>query len=325
MLRASIISVFLATAILAAGECGAQGSAASSADGTQCVAEAASVPFRSIMAMQARLDGCNFSCGCIDGVIGRRTRDAIAAWMAKPDEPVGEDDVLAAVNALGGAAGAFAVHEVTDEDAAGLTPLPATWAGKAGMASLGYETVLERLAERYHASQGAVRRLNPGILFPNPAVGERICVPRLFSGPREHAARLSISLERQLIRAYDANGRLAASFPCSVAARMEKRPVGDLRVVNAAENPNYTFDPLFFPEDAEARTLPGRLLIPAGPNNPVGTVWIGLDRPGYGIHGTPNPEDIGKTQSHGCFRLSNWNAEKLLRMIAIGTPVIVEP
>lgn len=325
MLRASIISVFLATAILAVAECGAQGTAASSAEGAQCVAEAASVPFRSIMAMQARLDGCNFSCGCIDGVIGRRTRDAIAAWMGKPDEPVGEDDVLAAVNALGGAAGAFAVHEVTDEDAAGLTPLPATWAGKAGMASLGYETVLERLAEKYHATQGAIRRLNPGVQFPNPAAGVLLAVPKPFPAPAEHAVRLSISLERKLIRAYDVNARLVASFPCSIAAKLEKRPTGELRVVNVAENPNYTFDPALFPEDPETRKLSGRLLIPWGPNNPVGTVWIGLDRPGYGIHGTPNPEDVGKTHSHGCFRMANWNAEKLLRMITIGTPVNIEP
>lgn len=320
--RATIIALLAALAAAAAPERGAPNREASLGHSQP---DAAEIPFRSVMAMQARLDGLNFSCGCVDGVMGPRTRAAIAAWRGTPDSPVGDEDILEAARALGGVEGAFAVHEVTDEDAAGLSPVPLTWAGKARMESLGHETVLERLAERYHASQGVIRRLNPGVLFPNPAVGERICVPRLFMGPREHAARLSISLERQLIRAYDANGRLAASFPCSVAARMEKRPVGDLRVANAAENPNYTFDPSLFPEDAEARTLPGRLLIPAGPNNPVGTVWIGLDRPGYGIHGTPSPEDIGKTQSHGCFRLSNWNAEKLLRMIAIGTPVIVEP
>jgi lipoprotein-anchoring transpeptidase ErfK/SrfK len=92
-----------------------------------------------------------------------------------------------------------------------------------------------------------------------------------------------------------------------------------------APSPNYTFNPEVFPESAEARELGRKLILPPGPNNPVGTAWIGLDKPGYGIHGTPRPEDVGRTESHGCFRLANWNAEYLLQLVTVGTPVRVEP
>ena len=111
----------------------------------------------------------------------------------------------------------------------------------------------------------------------------------------------------------------------SIAERVEKRPVGDLQVEVVVKSPNYTFNPELFPESAEAKTLKTRLVLPPGPNNPVGTAWIGLNRSGYGIHGTPKPEDVGITESHGCFRLANWNAEYLRQMVSVGIPVSVEP
>jgi lipoprotein-anchoring transpeptidase ErfK/SrfK len=101
--------------------------------------------------------------------------------------------------------------------------------------------------------------------------------------------------------------------------------VGTLRVVVIIRDPSYTFNPEVFPESSEGRRLRRKLLVPPGPNNPVGTAWIGLSRPGYGIHGTPRPEEVGRTESHGCFRLANWNAEHLTRLVSVGTPVVVEP
>src|SRR5690606_2965484 len=122
---------------------------------------------------------------------------------------------------------------------------------------------------------------------------------------------------------YDSATNLLAHFPCSIAARVEKRPIGQLHVLKIAENPNYLFNPSTFPESAEARQLGRKLMIPPGPNNPVGTAWIGLDKPGYGIHGTPVPEQVGRTESHGCFRLANWNATHLLQFVWSGMPVHV--
>ncbi len=92
-----------------------------------------------------------------------------------------------------------------------------------------------------------------------------------------------------------------------------------------AENPEYTFDPDLFAEDPEAAAIGRRLRIPPGPNNPVGVAWIGLDRPGYGIHGTPEPENVSRTESHGCFRLTNWDARKLVHAVRKGLPVAVLP
>ena len=135
-----------------------------------------------------------------------------------------------------------------------------------------------------------------------------------------------ISIGARVLQAFDADTNLLAHFPCSIAARVEKRPVGEtLSVVVMAANPNYTFDPEVFPESAEARQLGRKLVLQPGPNNPVGTVWIGLDKPGYGVHGTPRPEDVGRTESHGCFRLANWNAEHLFKLVTIGTPVQIDP
>jgi lipoprotein-anchoring transpeptidase ErfK/SrfK len=132
-------------------------------------------------------------------------------------------------------------------------------------------------------------------------------------------------LFEKVLQTFDENTNLLAHFPCSIAQRVEKRPIGQLRVAVLAPNPNYTFDPEVFPESAEAQELGRKLILPPGPNNPVGTVWIGLDKPGYGLHGTPHPEQVGRTESHGCFRLANWNAEYLLTMMWVGMPVYVEP
>ena len=133
-----------------------------------------------------------------------------------------------------------------------------------------------------------------------------------FLGPRANG----ISAETNLL----------AHFPCSIAARVDKRPLGEeLHITALAPNPNYTFDPAVFSESAEAQQLGRKLILQPGPNNPVGTVWLSLDKPGYGIHGTPKPEEVGRTESHGCFRLANWNAEYLLRLVSVGTPVSVEP
>ena len=135
---------------------------------------------------------------------------------------------------------------------------------------------------------------------------------------------MRVNLTQKWIRAFDANGRLLAHFPCSIGKIADKRPVGELSVAVAVKDPNYTFNPEVFPESEEGRKLGRKLVVPPGPNNPVGVAWIGLSKPGYGIHGTPVPEKVGRTESHGCFRLANWNADYLRQMVRVGTPVWIE-
>ncbi|MCX6992874.1 MAG: L,D-transpeptidase [Kiritimatiellaeota bacterium] len=287
------------------------------------LASATNLPFTTVIAIQTRLDRMNLSCGCIDGKFGEKTRNAIEVWMNNPRLSRTNATIQTAVTMLGSEEGAFAEHIVTEEAITNLTPIPPKWADKATMPTMGYETILEAVAEHYHASQAAIRDLNPDMSWPNPPAGSRLRVPNPFPAARVRAARLQISLTRKTICVLDADGAIAAYFPCTIAAKAENRPVGELKITTLVEHPNYTFDPALFAEDADARSMTTKAILSPGPNNPVGTVWIGLDKAGYGIHGTPNPEDIGKAASHGCFRLANWNAEKLVAMIKIGMPVVI--
>jgi len=288
--------------------------------GTPSESNGATTPFLNTVAIQTFLDRQNLSCGCIDGVMGARTRAALDAWKKRQGVPAAADMNVAMMGSL---ASVFTVHVVHAGDDSALVPVPRTWPGKAVVTNLGYETILEAVAEKYHASQGAIRKLNPDAPWPNPPAGTVLTVPNPEPAPGGKAARLTISLPGKVIEAWDARGALLARFPCSIAADKSKRPVGELAVAVVAPNPNYTFDPAVYMEDPEAQAVGKKLVIPPGPNNPVGVAWIGLSLPGYGIHGTPKPEDVGVTESHGCFRLANWNAAKLLNMVAIGTPVVV--
>jgi lipoprotein-anchoring transpeptidase ErfK/SrfK len=205
-------------------------------------------------------------------------------------------------------------------------PLSPTWLGKSQQTSLGYETALEWAAEQTHAHPGLIRRLNAQIQWEQIAPGTRFTAPsvgRITGLPK--AASLHVQLEAHVLEACDDAGKVIAHFPVSIASRVDKRPEGELHVTVVISNPDYTFDPETFPESTEGRELGRKLLIPPGPNNPVGVAWIGLDRPGYGIHGTPAPEKVGRTESHGCFRLANWDALTLLNLAWVGLPVLVDP
>jgi lipoprotein-anchoring transpeptidase ErfK/SrfK len=215
---------------------------------------------------------------------------------------------------------------VTANDLSRLQPLGTNWSSKAQQTRLDYETLLEMVSEKTCCHPGFLKQLNPTANWTNGLSPAILRVPNIEKlKPQTAAAFIRIRLDEKILEAFDAETNLVAHFPCSIAQRIEKRPVGELHVATIAENPDYTFNPENFPESPEARQIKSKLILSPGPNNPVGTVWIGLDKPGYGIHGTPNPEAVGRTESHGCFRLANWNAEYLLRLVSVGTPVLVEP
>ena len=274
---------------------------------------------------QLALARLGFSSGSLDGLMGPQTGGAIRAFQRREGlPPTGELNESTRAR-LPATVPALVNYTVTTNDLARLQPLSKTWLGKSQQTALDYETVLEMLAEKSWSHPAYLRRINPEVAWTNVTAGTVVQLPNVAPPPRTKAAFVRIQLEARVLQVLDASTNVVAHFPCSIAQRVEKRPAGELHVAVAAANPNYTFDPEVFPESAEARQLRQKLIIPAGPNNPVGVAWIGLDLPGYGIHGTPRPEDVGRTESHGCFRLANWNAEHLLRLVSIGTPVVVEP
>jgi len=287
--------------------------------------EATATKTGAVLDAQIALDRIGISSGSIDGVLGSQTRAALRAFQLRESlSQTGELDppTSGKLPAIGSAVTNYRVGE---EDVKRLLPLAHTWLGKSEQPRLDFESLVELIAEKNHAHPNLLRRLNAGINWSNVAVGAEVLVPTVQrEPPASKAAFLQIRLGDRILQAFDSANRLIAHFPCSIAQRMEKRPVGELRVAVVAPNPNYTFDPEVFPESTEARELGRKLVLPPGPNNPVGAVWIGLDRPGYGIHGTPKPEDVGRTESHGCFRLANWNAEYLLQLVTVGTSVRVE-
>ena len=278
-----------------------------------------------LLEAQIALSAHGISAGSIDGNGGAQTAAALRAFQMQAgleqtgwlDRPTRERLLLTAppVSRL----------DVTAADLSRLAPIPGTWLGKSQLAALDHETLVELVAESSQSHPALIRRLNPSVDWEHPAAGMRLAVPSPVPAVARRPALVRISLAGRYLRAFDGDGDLLVHFPCSIASRVEKRPVGDLHVLVAVANPDYTFDPEVFPESAEAKALDRRLRLPPGPNNPVGVAWIGLDRPGYGIHGTPRPEEVGRTESHGCFRLANWNADLLRRMAWVGLPVRVEP
>jgi lipoprotein-anchoring transpeptidase ErfK/SrfK len=281
---------------------------------------------RDTLELQIALARRAYSSGSIDGVMGAQTRAALMALQrANQLPPTGELDAVTR-SALLLDSPPLQTYVVTSNDLARLQPVSPTWLGKSQQSALDYETILELVAERGHASPTLTRKLNPGVNWTNVSAGTELKLPAVaYPEPRQKAAFVVINLTEKRLQAFGAETNLLAHFPCSIAARVEKRPAGELRVTAVAPNPDYTFNPELFAESAEARQLKTKLILPPGPNNPVGTAWISLDKPGYGMHGTPIPEQVGRTESHGCFRLANWNAEYLLQLVTIGMPVIVEP
>jgi lipoprotein-anchoring transpeptidase ErfK/SrfK len=265
-----------------------------------------------------------FSCGSIDGGRGPKSIAALRSFQASEGLPVSGELDPPTRDRLRLSRPPLNSRSFSSAELGALQPLSPSWIGRSRQTALGYQTALEMAAEEMHASPWLVRRLNPDVDWTQLTPTTAVVGPDAAAGPRPRADRLVISLGARSLTALDARGRVIAFFPVSIGRRVD-RPLGEMRVAVKVRNPAYTFDPAVFPESAEAQAVGHRLTLPPGPNNPVGLVWIGLDRPRYGIHGTPDPEQVGRTESHGCFRLTNWDALTLLDMVSIGLPVRVEP
>jgi len=289
------------------------------------------------LAVQIHLDRAGFSCSTIDGVWGRkaeralrryeasRTKDGKSAFAATPEQAY--DRYFA------DAPDPFRVVEVTQSDIDALVRIPEEPAARAELPRMGYESIKEMFAERGHLSQIALSKMNPGVDWDNVKPGLKLVIPDFPSiedeltaaergRRRPEAALVRISVTNLEVTVQGADGKCIALFPCSIAANKAKVPPhGELKVTDRVAWPNFTYTPDFTPKGRKVR----RHIWPGGENCPVGVAWMGLNLPGYGMHGTPRPESIGFTGSHGCFRLANWNAARLFAMCRSGTKVVVEP
>jgi lipoprotein-anchoring transpeptidase ErfK/SrfK len=280
----------------------------------------------SVLEAQIALARIGIGSGSIDGATGYQTRAALRAFQLRTRLPITGKLDPASRQRLILDTPPLTSYVVASNDLVRLLPVSPTWLGKSRQPRLDYSSLLELVAEMHRAHPSLIRRLNPEVNWSNATPGWSLTVPHV--PPPTLAAPLMflrIRLRDRMLTGYDRQTNLLIHFPCSIGARIEQRPLGRLQVVVTALNPVYTFNPRIFPESAEGRRLNRKLPIPPGPNNPVGVAWIGLDRPGYGIHGTPRPEDVGRTESHGCFRLANWDADWLARRVWPGLPVYVEP
>jgi lipoprotein-anchoring transpeptidase ErfK/SrfK len=283
-------------------------------------------PARDLLEAQLALARRGISPGSIDGVIGSQMRAALAAFQRS--EKLLESGRLDpnTRTRLTLDAPLLMDYVVTADDLARLQPLGKTWLAKSEQSALEYETILELVAEKAHAHPLLIKKLNPDVDWTDIEAGTVLKIPEVnYPEPVDKAARVVIHLSEKYLEAFGEETNLLVHFPCSIGAKVEKRPVGELHVADIALHPNYTFNPEVFAESPEAQAIGHKLILPPGPNNPVGIAWIGLDKPGYGMHGTPSPELVGRTESHGCFRLANWDAEYLVKLVWVGMPVKIVP
>jgi lipoprotein-anchoring transpeptidase ErfK/SrfK len=210
-------------------------------------------------------------------------------------------------------------YTIAEKDVKGpfLEKLPARMERMKGLPALGYTSAREAIAEKFHMSEALLTALNPGKNLSQS--GETIVVAAV-RGPTDKVdiARVDVDKSRQTVKAFDRNNNLLAFFPATVGSEEKPTPNGTFKVTSVDRNPRYHYNPKYnFKGVHSSRPFE----IKPGPNNPVGSIWIGISAEGYGLHGTPNPGKVSKSESHGCVRLTNWDADWLGANISKGTPV----
>ena len=194
--------------------------------------------------------------------------------------------------------------------------MPTDYAEKARLDRLAFTSTSEMLAERFHMDEAYLKELNPGVDFSLPGVRIKV----VAAGPKKTGVvtRIVADKARKQVRAYDEAGKLLAAYPATIGSTNTPSPSGEVVIERIVKNPGYTYNPkINFKQGNNDKILQ----VPPGPNGPVGTMWMALSKPTYGIHGTPEPSAIGKTQSNGCVRLTNWDAEELASMVVPGVTV----
>jgi lipoprotein-anchoring transpeptidase ErfK/SrfK len=295
---------------------------------------AAAPPPPAGLSLQVSLDRAGFSPGTIDGAPGRNTRAALQRFQeARGLQPSGTLDD-ATRQALP-ADPALTAYTLTEEDLAGpfVDRIPDDMMEKRTLEVLAYTSPAEMLAERFHTTPRLIARLNPALQWqagavlqvPNvePFVVPAVTETRNANPPdADRVAEVRVSRQAGALLVRGVDGKVLFSAPVTSGSEHDPLPLGTWKVTAVYLRPVFNYSPELF---WDADPSHGKAKLPAGPNNPVGVVWIDLDKEHYGLHGTPEPERVGVSQSHGCVRLTNWDAMRVAALVKTGTSVIFEP
>lgn len=270
-----------------------------------------------IFRAQILLSRAGFSPGEMDGAQGKNFSRALMGFQQSRNLPAtGQLDDAAWKGLNEGAAPVIVTYTLTPEDVSGpFTRIPTDMMEQAKLPALGYSSLEEKLAEKFHISPLVLKSLNPQKKFE---AGAQINVPDISRVPVGKAARVFVTASTSTVTAVDETGKVLRQYVASAGSEHDPLPIGEWKITGVFKNPTFNYNPALF---WDANPGHSKAKIAAGPNNPVGLVWIDLSKEHYGIHGTPNPANVGHTQSHGCIRLPNWDALELADMVAKDTPV----
>jgi lipoprotein-anchoring transpeptidase ErfK/SrfK len=273
-----------------------------------------------LIKLQILLARANFSPGEINAKPGEHLDRAIAAFAAAQGMETGKltQELWDRLGSMSSDP-VLTDYTISDDDVRGpfAQRIPKKMEEMKNLPALAYTSPQEKLSEKSHISPDLLAALNPGKKFDR--AGEKIIVANLSTTSLpQKVARIEVDKTRQELRAFDRNGKLVAYYPATVGSEEKPAPSGTLKVTGVKKDPTYHYNPIYAFKGVRTKKP---FTIQPGPNNPVGLVWIGLSGQGYGIHGTPEPANVGKTQSHGCVRLTNWDALQLAAAVAKGIPV----